>query len=154
MSEVKRITDQLKRAFEGKAWHGPSVQEVLANVTAQQAAARTVQGAHSIWEIALHIATWETIARRRIEGEIIADVAGEVDWPPVVDTGDEAWLATLERLKQNHLALRETVARLDDSRLDEKAAGVPYTIYFLIHGVIQHDLYHAGQIALLRKASA
>src|SRR5713226_2034192 len=75
MSEIKRIGDQLKRAFEGKAWHGPSVSEVLAGVTAEQAAAHPLAGAHSIWEITLHIATWERVGRRRIEESAPIDVS-------------------------------------------------------------------------------
>ncbi|HYV05863.1 MAG TPA: DinB family protein, partial [Blastocatellia bacterium] len=66
MSEIKRIRSQLRRAFEGEAWHGPSVMELLGDVTAEQAAAHPIAGAHSIWELALHIATWERYVRRRI----------------------------------------------------------------------------------------
>ena len=66
MSEVKRINDQLRRAFDGEAWHGPSVLELLKDVSAVQAAAHPIEGAHSIWELALHIAAWENVARKRI----------------------------------------------------------------------------------------
>lgn len=151
MSETKRIRDQLKRAFEGEAWHGPSVCEVLAGVNAEHAAAHPLKDAHSIWELALHICAWERIARRRIEEWVPIEVAPEVDWPPVDDTTEHAWKNVLNRLKLNHAALEELVARLDDDRLREMVPGTPYNVYFLLHGVIQHDLYHAGQIALLKK---
>jgi len=153
MSEIKRIKDQLKRAFDGEAWHGPSVSEVLAGVTAEQAAAHPVTGAHSIWEIALHICAWERIGRKRIEEWVPMEVTPEEDWPPVPETSEHAWKNALNRLRLNHLALEEMIVRLDETRLQDQVPGTPYNIYFLLHGVIQHDLYHAGQIALLKKAA-
>src|SRR4030095_7099453 len=151
MSETKRINSQLKRAFEGTAWHGPSVSEVLAGVTAEQAAAHPVAGAHSIWELALHIATWERAGRRRLQEWVPVEVADAEDWPAVEDTSDAAWKTTLEELRRNHEALRAAIRELDESRLEEIVPGTEYSIYFLLHGVIQHDLYHAGQIAMLKK---
>jgi uncharacterized damage-inducible protein DinB len=151
-SEVHRIEDQLSRAFEGGAWHGPSLLEVLRNVTAGKAAAKPIPGAHSIWEIVLHVAAWEDVVRRRLSGEPV-DLSDEEDWPPVGDTGDAAWSASLERLRTGHHALRRVVARLSDARLKEPVPGADYSCYFLAHGVIQHDLYHAGQIALLKRGA-
>jgi len=152
MNEIERINDQLKRAFEGKAWHGPSVSEVLAGVTAKQAAARPISDAHSIWEITLHIATWERVGRRRIQESAPIDVSDDEDWPEVEDTSEEAWKRTLDEVRSNHLSLREAIAGLDEARLGDIVPGTIYSVYFLLHGVIQHDLYHAGQIALLKKA--
>jgi uncharacterized damage-inducible protein DinB len=154
MTETERIEDQLRRAFEGEAWHGPSVQEVLAGVSAGQAAMRPLDNAHSIWEIVLHLSAWDGVVRRRLEGERV-DTPAEVDWPPVTDTSEAAWSETLEQLKSNHAELRRTISRLDDSRLDELLPGVnkKWPAYVTIHGSIQHYLYHAGQIALLKKSS-
>ena len=152
MSEKKRLNDQLKRAFEGTAWHGPSVSEVLAGVNAQQAAAHPLAGAHSIWELALHIQTWERVGRRRIQEFVPIDVSDEEDWPAVNDTSESAWARTLEELRGNHQALRAAIREMDEARLEEIVPGTTYSVYFLLQGVIQHDLYHAGQIALLKKA--
>lgn len=151
MSEKKRLNDQLKRAFEGTAWHGPSISEVLAGVNAQQAAAHPIAGAHSIWELALHIQTWERVGRRRIQEFVPIDVSDEEDWPVVTDTSEAAWTRTLEELRSNHQALRAAIREMDEAKLDEIVPGTTYSVYFLLHGVIQHDLYHAGQIALLKK---
>jgi uncharacterized damage-inducible protein DinB len=151
MTEIERIADQLKRAFEGEAWHGPSVQEVLAEVTAEQAAVRPLPHAHSIWEIVLHLAAWDEVVRRRLEGEQV-DNPDEGDWPHVQDTSVTAWYDTQERLRNNHTKLRRTVSWLDDSSLDEQLAGSKSSVYITIQGSIQHYLYHAGQIALLKKA--
>lgn len=152
MSEVKRIKSEMRRAFEGEAWHGPSVMEILAGVTAEQAAARPIASAHTIWEITLHINAWESVVLRRLKGEPVGSIADEENFPPVTITSEEAWRQAIEKLKQDNLALREAVASLDDNQLSDIAAGANYSIYFMLHGVIQHDLYHAGQIALLKKA--
>ena len=154
MSEIKRIKSQLRRAFEGEAWHGPSVLELLKDVTAEQAAAHPVAGAHSIWELALHIATWERYARRRIAEATALEPTDEENFPTVRDTSEQAWRATVEEITRNHAELLETVAALDDEKLFEIVPGKPYSVYFMLHGVIQHDLYHAGQIALLKKATS
>lgn len=126
--------------------------EILAGVTAREAAARPLNHTHSIWEIVVHIITWEGAVRRRLEGEAV-EPSPEEDWPPVTDTRDMAWQRALEALKKGHMALREEVSRLAESRLKDIAPGIKYSIYFMLHGVIQHDLYHAGQIALLKKAA-
>jgi uncharacterized damage-inducible protein DinB len=151
-AEAHRVEDQLKRAFEGDAWHGPAVLEVLQGVTAARATAKPVPGAHSIWEIVLHIAVWEDVARRRLSGEPVGSVPPAQDWPPANGSDEAAWSAALAALRSGHQALRRTIAKLSDARLQEKVPDGEYTNYLLAHGVIQHDLYHAGQIALLKKA--
>ena len=83
MREAERIADQLKRAYEGEAWHGPSLMEVLEGVTPESAAARPVNGAHSIWEIVSHIHAGREIVRRRLEGDTeMARETTESDWWP------------------------------------------------------------------------
>ncbi len=153
MQEVHRIEDQLKRAFEGEAWHGPSLRELLAGVTAQEAAAKPLPAAHSIWEIVLHVAAWEGAVRARLEGEDVK-VPAEGDWPEVKETSAAAWQAALETLEEKHLKLIKTISSLDPSRLDEAITGSKSSVYSTLHGIIQHDLYHAGQIALLKKVLA
>jgi uncharacterized damage-inducible protein DinB len=151
--ELERIDDQLKRAFEGPAWHGPSVLEALEGVTAEQASARPIKGAHTIWEIARHITFWEDVVRRRISGETNGPKP-EKDWRPDPDSGEEAWDRTLAAMRSGHEALRAAVKGLSDSRLGESVGSHGMTIYVLLHGAIQHDLYHAGQISILKKSPA
>lgn len=151
MTEIDRIVDQHRRACEGEAWHGPSVREALAGVTAAQAAARPIASAHSIWELVHHITAWEDIVRRRLDGERF-DVTPEMDWPPVRETDNGAWKRALLAMEKGHGALRESIARSDPARLDRPPSGGP-TAYLLMHGAIQHDLYHAGQIILLKKGA-
>ena len=151
MDEIKRIDEQLRRAFEGQAWHGPSLRELLAHVTAEQATAKPVPGAHSMWEIVRHIAAWHEGVRRRLEGERV-ELSAEEDWPPVASTPEAAWQEALAVLERTHTELRRTMSRLTDARLQELVIGTDDSVEVMLHGLIQHDLYHAGQIALLKKA--
>ena len=151
MDEIKRIDEQLRRAFEGQAWHGPSLRELLADVTAAQATARPVSGAHSIWEIVRHIAAWHEGVRRRLEGERV-ELSAEEDWPPIASTPEVAWEDALAVLERTHTELQRTMSRLTDARLQEIVTGTDDSVEVMLHGLIQHDLYHAGQIALLKKA--
>jgi uncharacterized damage-inducible protein DinB len=150
MKEIERIVDQLDRAWRGPAWHGPSVQESLEGVDAAVASRRSIAGGHTIWELAEHIAAWEEIVRTRIEGNAVTPT-DEMDWPPVRESSAEAWQRTRDRMASNHDRLRAVFAAFPDGRLDEVRPGAD-TWYVLLHGIVQHDLYHAGQIGLLRKA--
>lgn len=153
MTEIERILDQLRRAYEGEAWHGPSVREVLAGVTATQAHARPLANAHSIWELVQHIAVWESVGRRRLEGDRAQiDISSPEDWPPADDTSEVAWEQAKAALDRGHQALVEAIKRVPESRLDEPIFEGMSTVYVTLHGVIQHDLYHAGQIAMLKKS--
>ncbi len=149
--ELQRIVDQLKRAFEGGAWHGPGVLEILKGVTAAQAVARPFRNAHNIWELVLHITAWEGACRRRLEGDR-AELSDSEDWPSVGDTSELTWEQAKTFLVEGHRRLRAAIAETVESRLDEPILpGMP-SVYVTLHGVIQHDLYHAGQIAILKKA--
>jgi uncharacterized damage-inducible protein DinB len=155
MSETDRIRDQFQRAFEGEAWHGPSVLALLEGVTAEQAAAHPIPGAHSIWEVMLHIAAWEDACRRRLEGDP-AQLSDDENFPPVADTSQSAWETAKAKLIDGHRRLLAAIAATDDSRLDQPimvSAEIPFsTAYVTLHGGVQHSLYHAGQIAILKKA--
>jgi uncharacterized damage-inducible protein DinB len=153
MTEVERILDQLKRAYEGNAWHGPSVREALAGITAEQAHTRPLSHAHSIWELVRHIAVWEDAGRRRLQGDRAQiEISSPQDWPLADDTSEAAWEQAKASLDRGHHALVEAIEHLPESRLDEPILEGMSTVYVTLHGVIQHDLYHAGQIAMLKKA--
>jgi uncharacterized damage-inducible protein DinB len=150
MTEVERIGRLLKQSFEGKAWHGPALMEALDGVTAESAAAPSPNGAHGIWQIVLHATTWKDAVRKWLEGDQ-GRPPEEENWPAIGDVNQAAWRHAVERLRSAHAGLTQAVSRLDDARLDEKPfEGMP-RIYTLLHGVIHHDLYHAGQISLLKK---
>ena len=155
MTEIERISDQFRRAFDGNAWHGPSVMALLEGVTATQAAARPIPSAHSIWQLVSHIAAWERACLRRLNGDP-AQLTDEEDWPAVSDISEVAWQKTKDELVATHQQLLDKIGGLDDARLNQPIINDPSTtyssVYVTLHGGVQHDLYHAGQIAILKKA--
>jgi uncharacterized damage-inducible protein DinB len=150
-SEGARIADQLRRAFDGSAWHGPALLELLSDVDAATAAARPVPEAHSIWELVLHIAVWDDAGLRRLSGKKWQPT-GLANFPRVTKPTEAAWRKAVAATKRIHDILVKTVADLPDSRLAERCPGKRYDFYHLLHGIAQHELYHAGQIAILKKA--
>jgi uncharacterized damage-inducible protein DinB len=150
MGECRRISDELERAFRGQAWHGPSLRENLEGVPAETAAKKPIAGAHSIWEIALHVAAWDAESAAALNGKEYVTLEGESDWPPPRGT----WEAALESLDRAHAALMAAVANFPEERLRERVSGKEFSFYGLLHGLSQHHAYHSGQIAMLKKAAA
>lgn len=151
MSEILRILDQLDCSFSGDSWHGPSLMRLLEGMSAEDASKHSIPGAHSIWEFVNHIAAWYTIVQHELMGEKM-EVTTEKDWPPVWEASEIAWKRSLEHLAESRARLRKVVEGLAEKQLEEIPAGSESTRYVMLHGVIQHDLYHAGQIAILKKA--
>src|SRR5262245_28661562 len=150
--ELETLADEVKRSFEGEAWHGASVTEALSDVPPELAHFRPVDGAHNIWELTLHLAGTYRLVLRRLAGED-AQLKPEEDWPPVPAT-PSAWPESIRALAELNRQLRDAVLRFDVARLDQPLCpGAPYTAYTQFIGVTQHDLYHAGQIAVLKKAA-
>jgi uncharacterized damage-inducible protein DinB len=153
MSESTRIADQALKMFEGGAWHGPSVLELLVDVGPEMAAAHPIAGAHSIWELVLHLIATQDILLKRIEG-IPTGLKTEDFWLPVPPVSEAAWRETIERLKQQEHELRAAISRFPDSRLESVLVPGGSPAYTTFHGHVQHNAYHAGQIALLKKAQS
>lgn len=155
-SQSALLADQIRRAFDGEAWHGDSVLEILKGVKAEAAAAHPIVGAHSIWELVLHIACWDDVTIQRAGGKALMP-SDEQNFPPVKDTSEAAWKKAVEHLAKTHSRLVETVAAFPEARLHDQVPGKTgdfYDFYYLFSGIVQHELYHAGQIALLKKAQA
>ena len=150
-SEANGIADQLQRAFYGAAWHGPSMAELLEDVDATTAAARPVPNVHSIWELLMHVAVWDQVALTRLAGTK-SQPTGTDNFPLVAKSTEAAWRKTVADAKRVHDKLIKTVAGLPDSRLRDRVPGKRYNFYHMLHGIAQHELYHAGQIAILKKA--
>jgi uncharacterized damage-inducible protein DinB len=155
--EADRLIDQFKRAHDGDPWHGAPIMQILKGVTAEQAAMRPPNGAHSIWELVLHATGWRNEVVRRATGEPAQEPEAG-DWPKVGDPTPERWDAALAALDASHARLVEVVRGMTDQKLlqptndprnRELGTGVSY--YELLHGIVQHDAYHAGQIAILRR---
>lgn len=148
VSEAARIADQLRRVYQGKAWLGPSLTEILSGVTPEQAARRPIENAHTIWDLILHITAWIRIGRERLTATKTRDVTEDENWPRMAGTWQDA-LATLAREERQ---LEQAIQSFPDERLNEPApAAEPQSFYELLHGVVQHTAYHGGQIILLKK---
>ena len=162
MSESQRIAGLLHDGFigelidhhEGEAWYGPATLGLVQDLSAEQAAKKPLPGMHSIWELALHIASWNEITVRRLGGEALDGLMNtEHDWPKT-GTTDQQWRADVERLKRSYESLHAAMAAVSEQKLSEHAPNRKHSIYVMLHGIIHHMVYHSGQITMLRKALA
>lgn len=155
---IDPLLGDLRRIYEGNAWHGPGVLEAISGVTAAQAASRPVPGAHTIYELTHHIAAWIGEATSRLQGNA-PGVPADGDFPDRSTTVDDTtWSDACARLERRQAELLEAVAAFDAGRLDEPVKPAnrntdgPVTFRALLSGIAQHSAYHAGQIVILRKA--
>ena len=148
------LLDMLDEAFEKKSWHGPNLRGSIRGVKARQAAWRVAPGRHNIWELVLHAAYWKYVARRRITGEKRGSfvIAGSNFFERPIELSEAAWKADINILVEEHRRLRHSVAQLPPE-LQKDTKQWRATLH-LIRGVAAHDLYHAGQIRLLRRLSS
>jgi uncharacterized damage-inducible protein DinB len=153
MSEAELIADQLRRAFYGDAWHGPAMLELLKDVDAATAAAHPIANVHSIWELLLHVEVWDKSALVRFTGRKFQPT-GDDNFPPVTNASAQEWRKAIASAKRTHDTLVKTVANLSEVRLQDRVPGKKYNFEHMLHGIAQHELYHAGQIAILKKAAS
>lgn len=151
ISESAGIADQLRRAFYGSAWHGPAIMEILEDVDAVTAAARPIAKVHSIWELLLHVAVWDEAALTRLAGSK-CQPTGNANFPLVTNPTSAAWRKAISDARRTHDRLVQTVSRLSEDRLRDRVPGKRYDFYHMLHGIAQHELYHAGQMAILKKS--
>jgi uncharacterized damage-inducible protein DinB len=150
MNEIERITDQFSIAFEGDAWTGPSIMEVLGDIEPAKAASKPIPNAHSIWEIAEHMNSTIKNVIKRIRGDK-TPLTDEEDWPKVTDTGKRSWDELIARLKATHNELLSEIAKLKSEQINEPVYEGYSTYYVTLHGLVQHNQYHLGQISILKK---
>ncbi len=160
MNDVAFMTDQLLQGYAGDPWHGPSTLALLAGLTAEEAAAHPVAGAHSIWEIVLHMTAWQNEVRKRMAGKP-ATFPKEGDWRQPAEVSAAAWTAVRDDLGDSLTALVRDLGALMESDLESKvgalssqdpAVATEVTFRAMLSGLVQHNAYHSGQIALVRKA--
>ncbi len=153
-TECRHIAEELSATLNGEAWYGDSVRKILESVTFEQALSHPVPSAHSIWELVHHLDAWCKFANGAVQGIPITgwpDMPQEQDFPPVIDKDHQAWQQALHSLFANHLKLVEAIMGFADARLETTVPGRPYKFYRLFQSATQHAVYHAGQIALLKK---
>jgi hypothetical protein len=142
----------IDEAFEGKAWHGPTLRGSLRGLTARQAAWRPGPHRHNIWELAVHAAYWKYAVRRRLTGEKRRTFALKgSNWFHV---SGRSWPDDVRLLMREHRELRAAILALRPAALDRRVHGRNHSAAYTIRGIAAHDLYHAGQIQLLKRLQA
>jgi uncharacterized damage-inducible protein DinB len=150
MSEVQRILDHYDGVLNGAAWHGDPIWQILDGISPETAAARPLAGRHTIWEIVMHMTFWEGVATQRLAGQR-AGLVEELNFPAMPSASEENWKGTLDDFRASNQNFRAALAKLDPARLNELTAAGKRSYYAEAHGVIEHTVYHAGQIVLLKK---
>jgi uncharacterized damage-inducible protein DinB len=146
MDEINRIASSMRQAFEKDAWHGPSVKEALTDISAE-IAQTGIAHTHNIIELVAHMAAWKTFTNHKIAGDSAYQVTDALNFPKVSD-----WTAVLKQLDESHAKLIASVLAFPEKKLNDVVPNHDYTFYTLLHGIIQHDLYHTGQIMLIRRS--
>jgi uncharacterized damage-inducible protein DinB len=150
--EAERIADQLARSYNGdvrgEAWFGLALRPLLRKIPPTAAAWRPLRYRHNIWELVLHlIANIDFVLARLDDNKL--ELTTETHWPKPPAPTAAAWREALTALDERYEALLTRVRALEDEQLAERVTGRPYSVYVMLHGIIQHNVYHAGQIALL-----
>lgn len=153
-TEIERIVDQVHRSFWGEAWHGPSVSESLKGVDANMASAHPIVGAHSIADLAAHLELTQRVVLQRVVGHGPL-ISGSAGFPPVPSPISEAdWADLLKRLREGATALEAAIGAFPVERLDEPLVRGGSAAFNNFLGHAQHNIYHAGQIRLIRKLAS
>jgi len=150
MSEKEQLLDELRRIYEGDAWHGESLTEILAGITSDKAFAKPIPAAHSIWELVLHITSWNETFSARLAGNPVTEPV-DGDFPAIAETGERSWQEALQKLRKSQERLVEAIGKQDEASFSNQFGDRDYTLSFFLHGVLRHIVYHSGQIAILKK---
>jgi len=150
-TELDRLAERIDRTYRDGFWAGGSIGALLRKFSAAEACGRPIAGAHSAWELALHIDAWHDVFRRRLLGEA-PELDDAADWRVPTETSDDAWLATIAAIDAGHRALVTATRAFDPEHLDDVVPGRPFTFREMLAGAPEHDQYHAGQIRMVLKA--
>lgn len=150
MTELQKISDQLQRAYDGAAWHGPNVVECLKNVDPETALVRH-GSSHNIAELTHHLYAWRYYLIQQLEGNAKYEVSDDFNFVTYQHLDAAEWERLQQQLADSQQQLLTLLAKQTDELLDRLVPSRQFTFYVLLHGLIQHDLYHAGQILLLQK---
>jgi|SRR5450759_2483133 uncharacterized damage-inducible protein DinB len=151
--EVLQLLQIINESYDQRAWHGTNLRGSIRGLAAEQASWRPSPARHNIWEVVVHCAYWKYIVRRRILGGKKGSfpLKGSNWFKRPVDQTDAAWRADIHLLEETHQTLRDAIAGLKSSDLKKKPFGSKWTNLQIISGIASHDLYHAGQIQLLKR---
>jgi len=154
-SELAILLYMIDQAFDRRAWHGTNLRGSIRGLNAADAAWRPEMKRHNIWETLVHAAYWKYVVRRRLLSEARGSfpLKGS-NWfvrPVGVEATEAAWKADVALLVETHRSLREAVERMRPEEIRQTPAGSKVSNLALITGIASHDLYHAGQIQLLKR---
>jgi uncharacterized damage-inducible protein DinB len=152
MSDVRRLSNFISRTVSGPMWHGPALSELLTDVSAFNAASHPIPNAHSIWELVLHMASWAEIAHARLAPVPPPDPTPAQDWPAVTSHSKADWQEAVNRLYRAYRVLAEDAAEMELEHLQRMLPNQDHSAQEMLHGIIEHGAYHAGQIAVLKRA--
>jgi uncharacterized damage-inducible protein DinB len=148
------IAQRLRRTVHGPMWHGDALLEQLRGVSAAAALRHPLPGAHSVWELVLHITAWATIAHERATGVRLGDPTAAEDWPAVpARASAAAWRDAVTAMTGAYERLAAFAAGLDETALAAQVPGRDYTLLTMLAGVVEHGVYHGGQIGILKRAA-
>lgn len=150
---IELLLVNIEEGYSARAWHGTNLRGSLRGLSPEAAARRPAKGRHNIWEIAVHCAYWKYVVRRRILGERRGSfpLAGSNWFRRPVDATEAAWRDDLRLLGMTHAGLVEMVGRLDPSELARTPAGSKVSTRSILTGIAMHDVYHAGQIQIIKR---
>jgi DinB family protein len=153
--EVEILLQIIDQAYDRKSWHGTNLRGSLRNVSVKQACWRPAPRRHNIWELVVHAAYWKYIVRRRLTGDGRGSfgVKGSNWWVRPQEANEKALKADLKLLDQEHRLLRSAIGAADVRQLYALPTGSKTSNFALISGIAAHDLYHAGQIQMLKRIS-
>lgn len=144
-TEVQKLGDILRHTFEKNAWHGLAVMEVL-NAIDEHIVHKKFNANHSIIELVAHMTAWRVFVTERLVGNINFDVSEEMNFPDI-----KSWQKAVDELVASQKKLIAALEKFSDDRLGEVVPNRSYKFFTMLHGIVHHDLYHLGQIVLIKK---
>lgn len=151
MNEIQQLVERYDQTLHGDAWYGDPVWKILQGVDAPCAAAQLLPGTHTIWQLVMHMEFWERVALQRFSGPLSPREDDPGNFPATPAPDEAEWQKTLERFRTSNREFRQAMSQLDAGKLDSNTPEGQRTFRYELVGVIEHHIYHAGQIALLKK---
>lgn len=152
-TETARIQQLLKNSWDGRMWHGTNLKETLKGIDTEKAFRKPGAGSHNIYELVMHMHCWRSFVYEHLNGnaDFKVIINSDIDWPVSYETTEANWQQALALLEKSQARLTEAFSKFEDAQLDEPMHGRKFSWYDFVHGLIQHDIYHSAQIAILKK---
>jgi len=145
MSELDKIIASVRDVYDGNPWYGSSVMAVLSKIPVDNVN-KKIQNSHSVIELVLHMTSWRKFVIHKLQGDESHEVSAESNFPAGSD-----WAAALANLQESQNNLLMAMASFDNKNLENQVPNRKYSFSKLLNGIVQHDIYHLGQIAMITK---